>query len=120
MSKPFVSKHFADTVFFAVAIASFLFLAYYDSWWPTILLATWISLSARQLLNRRHYDFALTSTILLSLYITEFFHLDYTFVVPVILVTAGIYLVFKEVFYNGHVYRGEEKAEEIEEDIEKI
>jgi hypothetical protein len=114
MAKPIVPKSVANAVFISLSVGSLFYLVYHEIWWPSVLLALWLSLSARQLLTGRKCDFALTSAVLLSLYVTESFALDYALFVPVVLSITGVYILFRELFYGGCTRKKEKKLKEVQ------
>jgi Na+/H+ antiporter NhaD/arsenite permease-like protein len=63
------------------------------------------------------YDFFISSFILLGLFAISFFKFDWTFLLPVLFVVGGIYIIFREYFFAEDT-NGEEKSQEIQDDVD--
>lgn len=85
-----------------------------NAWWPGILMALWAMLASRQFLTGRKYQAALTTVVLLGLFIVAMLKFDYDMIAPVVLVVAGIYLIVKEFYFEGDT-NGEEASELIKD-----
>lgn len=94
------------------------FLAYTNSWWPGMLIALWGLLASRQFLNGRIYDLLITTAILIGLFFVYYLKIDWDVLMPVLLVTGGIYVIFREFFY-GEDEDEEKKNDEIERQLEE-
>lgn len=88
-----------------------------DAWWPGILLALWITLVIRQYLSGRIYDLCISSAIFLSLFAISFFKWNWSFLMPVLFVVGGLYIIFREYFF-GEDTNGEDKAQEMIDDLD--
>ena len=94
------SKKKADAISNGVFLISLGFLFYFNFWWPGILLSLWAMLATRQYLTARHYDFAITSVILLGLFTIYFFHIEWSMLMPTLFFVGGIYIIFREYYFS--------------------
>jgi hypothetical protein len=94
------SKKKADAISNGVFLISLAFLFYFNFWWPGILLSLWAMLAIRQYLTARHYDFVITSVILLGLFTIYFFHLEWSMLMPALFFVGGIYIIFREYYFS--------------------
>ncbi|MCB1112578.1 MAG: hypothetical protein H7A37_00065 [Chlamydiales bacterium] len=117
MSKPILSKRKADAISNGIFLIALGILFYTNSWWPGILLAIWATLATRQFLTGRRYDLAISSVILISLFLLIFFQLDWTVIVPVLFTLGGIYIIFREYFYSEAPV-GEDRTEAVKHNLE--
>ena len=95
-------------------------LAFIGSWWPGLLLVLGISLGFRQYLLGRYYDMAVSLFVFIALYFSFLFHLKLKdgYLVPIILVLTGLFLIFREfILPTPETEIGEE--EELELEIEE-
>lgn len=111
-----MSKKKADGISNGIFLICIGILAFSDYWWPGILLALWVTLGTREYLTGRYYDLALTTLILLGLFLITFMDLNWTVIVPVLLVLGGIHLIFRE--YS--IAQGVEEEDVIEEKEKEI
>lgn len=100
MSKPLLSKNKADAVSNGAFLISLGALFYFNWWWPGILIAVWLTLSLRQLLTGRMFDFTISSIALIGLFLVSLYNLNWSVVMPVLFVLCGIYLIIREYFYQ--------------------
>ncbi len=117
MGQLIISKRKAEVISNGVFLIALGILFYTNDWWPGILLAIWAALATRQYLTGRNYDLIVSSVILIGLFIVSFFHLEWSVVMPVLFVLGGIYLIFREYFFAKDS-NGEDKSEEIKDDME--
>lgn len=122
MSNPLgVSRKQGDAIANGAFLIAIGILFFTNLWWPGILLAIWVSLALRQYFSGRYYDLYISSIILLGLFALAFFQLEWTVMIPVLFVVAGIYIIFREYFFAEDT-NGEDKSEEIldDSDITKL
>ncbi|MEI8365591.1 MAG: hypothetical protein WCF65_04150 [Parachlamydiaceae bacterium] len=118
MAKEILSKRKSIAISNGLFLIGIGILYYTETWWPGILLVLWLTLAARQYLSGRKYDFAITSVILIGLFLITFFKIQSAMLIPVLFVTGGIYIIFREYFFAGEP-DGEDKSQEMKDDIEK-
>lgn len=99
MARPIISKRKADAVANGAFFIGLGILLYTNMWWPWILIAVWIFLSLRQFLTGRHWDFILSTVLLIGLFLISYFHIDWSLLAPILFVVGGLYIMFKEFFY---------------------
>ncbi len=86
------SNNFSVGVFF-IGIG---ILAYTNFWWPGILLVLAVALAIRQGMRGRIYDSVISFIIFAGLFVYEYIDAQSRYFLPVLFVTAGIYLIFRE------------------------
>lgn len=96
MAQPILSRRKAEVISNGVFLASIGILFWTNGWWPGILLAIWASLGTRQYLTGRIFDVIVSSIILVGLFIASFFNLSWSVLIPVLFITGGIYIIFRE------------------------
>lgn len=100
MAEPLLSKGKADAIsngIFLICLGILLYSS--ERWWPGILLAIWASLALRQYLTGRIFDLAVSSFILLGLFLATAFEISWSTLMPVLFVIGGIYLVLREYYF---------------------
>lgn len=117
MSKLTLSKRKADAISNGIFLICLGILIYTGAWWPGILLALFATLGIRQYLTGRMYDLVVTTILLLGLYFIVFFNINWSILVPVLLVLGGIHLIFRE-YCVAEGYEDEDVVEESEKEIE--
>lgn len=117
MAAPILSKKKAHAVSNGVFLISLAILIFTGAWWPGLLLAIWATLASRQYLNGRHYTAALTTFVLVGLFIISYIKYDFDVLAPVLLAVGGIFLMVKELYFESDT-NGEDKSVEIREDAE--
>jgi len=118
MSVPLTSKKNANTVCLGVFIGGVMILAYLGRWWPQIFLAIGSAILIRQFLRGRRYDLLVSSGIFGGLFFTYFIPVNWAFMVPVILVTAALTILFREFFVDKERF-AEEQREDVHQEIEE-
>ncbi len=113
----FFSRRKADAVGNGAFLIGLALMIYYNSWWPWIFLALWVSVGLRQMLTGRYYDLLISSAILLGLFFLSLYRLDLSILAPVLLIVGGVFIIFREFFFTEDT-NGEEKSKEIKDDIE--
>lgn len=93
-------------------------LFYTNFWWPGILIVLWGSISSREYLSKRYYDFFITSVILLGLFVMYYVKINWNIMLPVLFVIGGIYIVSREFFFSK-TSRLEEKIEQLRAELEE-
>ena len=96
MSRIVMSKLKADSISNGVFLIGIGILFFLNAWWPGILLVIWATLATRQYFTGRFYDLTVTSILLLGLFVVTFLNLNWTIIVPVLLILGGIHLIFRE------------------------
>lgn len=118
MSTPHLSRRKANAISNGVFLIGLGILFYTNTWWPGILVAIWALLASREFLTGRLYDVFVTTFILLGLFFVYYLKIDWSVLMPVLLVLGGIYVIFREYYYGD--YEDEvKKNEEIELELEE-
>jgi len=112
-----LSKRKANTIANGLFLICLGVLFYTDFWWPGILIAIWILPATREFLTGRLYDLFITSAIFFGLFAVYIFHIEWAVLMPVMLVTGGIYIIFREYYFSDN-YEAEKNIE-IEKRIEE-
>ena len=99
-----VSKSKAEAVSNGIFLISIAILYYLNAWWPGIILSIWATLATRQYLTARQIDLAVTSTLLIGLFVVTYFRIDIYAILPAAFILVGIYLVLREYFYRDTYY----------------
>lgn len=95
-----VSKRKAEAISTGLLFISFGILFYFNYWWPGILLAIWVFIGSRQFLTERHFDFAITSLVLIGAFLLSVFQIDWNSIGPLLFILGGLYIIFKEYFFK--------------------
>lgn len=94
------TKRKAEALSNGVFLICLAVLFYTGFWWPGILLAIWLMLVVRQYLTGRMYDLAISSAILLSLFVINYFNINWTLLMPALFIIGGVYIIFREYYYT--------------------
>jgi hypothetical protein len=113
-----MSKKRADAISNGIFLIGLGILAFADFWWPGILLAIWVSLAVRQLFTGRFYDLVISTIILLGLFTVSILKLDWSVLVPVLLIVGGIYIIFRE-YSVAAGFENDDQIDETEKEIEE-
>lgn len=114
-----MSKRKADAISNGIFLIGIGILVFSGYWWPGILLAIWATLATRQYLTGRIYDLVLTTILLVGLSIVIILNLNWSVLVPVLLVLGGLHIIFREYcFAEGAGENEEDTIEETEKEIE--
>jgi hypothetical protein len=113
VSRIIFSKKKADAISNGIFLISIGILVYTNAWWPGMLLAIWATLATRQYLTGRIYDLFLTTLMLVGLSLVIYFDLNWSVLVPVLLVLGGIHLIFRE--YCSAEGAGEDEVDLVNE-----
>ncbi|HRW58478.1 MAG TPA: hypothetical protein P5048_02530 [Chlamydiales bacterium] len=106
------------------AVSSIIFLiglavlAFYNSWWPGIMLVLGLSIAARQILKGKIYDTILTLIIFVGAFIIFLKGYEQRFLLPVLFTLGALHIFIRE-FLAFQDKTEIEKEEEIEADIEE-
>lgn len=124
---PLVSRRKADGFFIGIIIAGLVVLFLLDTFWPEIVLPFGIALSFKQFLRRRKYDMYLSAIIFSGIYLSWKFNIFDIRVeilqfiltlMPILLVVAGSFLIFREYFFLREKSESDEE-EELNKEIEE-
>lgn len=88
-------RHALSNGVFLVGLA---ILYYINWWWPSILLVVWATVALRQWLAGHLFDLAITTFILIGLFLVSFFRIEWNILMPILLVVGGIYIIGREYF----------------------
>jgi hypothetical protein len=117
LKRDFMSKRKADAISNGIFLIGLAILIYTGAWWPGILLVLWATLATREYLTGRIYDLVVTTIILVGLFIVTILNLNWTIIVPVLLVLGGIHIIFRE-YCVAEGVEDEDIVEETEKEIE--
>lgn len=118
MTRLIMSKKKADAISNGVFLVAIGVLVYTGAWWPGMLLAIWLTLATRQYLTARIYDLVLTTILLVGLFTIILLQLNWSVLIPVLLVLGGIHIIFREYCVaEGAGEREEDLIEETEKEI---
>lgn len=110
-----VSNQKAEAISRGVFLIALGILFYTNAWWPGILIAIWLNIAIKQYFSGRFYDLFVTSVVLIGLYLVTIFKLNWTILLPILFVTGGIYIIFRECFFPGATDE-EDISEELQDD----
>ena len=118
MAKPFVSIPKATSISTGIFLLGLAVIAYYDEWWPFIMLPIGISLALRQVLLKKFYDALISLIVFVGIFVTFYYNLSW---LPVLFVIAGLYVLFCALQTEPEtvVDEDEEIQKVIEEDSDK-
>lgn len=111
MAKQIMSGRKAHVLAFALFLGALAILTLLKSWWPAIMLAIGLPLALRQYLVGKIYDMAITLFVFIGVFITVQFQVKWDVILPVLFVTGGIYIFFRE-FFGPKEITEEEKEED--------
>ncbi len=114
MSKPFISSPRATSIATGLLLIGLAPIAYYDQWWPYIMINIGAALAIRQFLLKKIYDGFISLIVFGGIFATFYFNLSW---LPVLFVVAGIYVLFKA--SQGDTESLIEDEEEIQKEIEE-
>jgi len=115
MSQMILSKKKSEAISNGVFLVCLGVLFWSNGWWPGILLAIWASLAVRQYFTGRNWDLAITTFILIGLFIVSYFNINLSVLLPVLFVVGGIYIIFREYFFAEDNIK-EDPSQEIKDD----
>jgi predicted membrane protein len=111
MKKPFVSIQKASSISGGLFLLALGLLAYFETWWPHIMLAIGFALAVRQILVKKFYDAILSIFIFGGIFVTVYYHLSW---LPVIFVIAGLFVLFRAAQSEPETLEEEEEETQIE------
>lgn len=117
MAQMLMSKKKADAISNGVFLIGLGILIYSEAWWPGILAALWATLAVRQYFTGRIYDLVLTTIFLWGLFVVVLLKLNWSVIIPVLLILGGIHLIFRE-YCVAEGIEDEDVIEETEKEIE--
>lgn len=94
-----ISKKKAEAISTGIFLIALGIIFYFNYWWPGILLALWAFLGSRQSLTGRHFDFFVSTVILLGLFAVITFNISWSVLGPLLFILGGIYLIFREYLF---------------------
>lgn len=118
MAKMIMSKRKAQALSLALFLGAIAILTLTKSWWPAIMLAVGLPLALRQYLIGKIYDMAITLFVFVGVFVTVQFQIKWDVLLPVLFITGGIYIFFREFFgpkENSEEEKEENKNKEFEE-----
>lgn len=101
MSQPILGKRKRNALANGVFLIGLALLYYINWWWPSILLVIWASVALRQWLAGHLFDLAITSFILIGLFLINWLQIGWNILMPILLVVGGIYIIGREYFAEG-------------------
>lgn len=96
MATPLFPKRKADMISNGVFLILLGSLFYTGQWWPGILFAVGLTFALRQYLTGRRWDFFVTLVLMGILGVLTLAGKAFSFLFPILLIGAGLYLVMKE------------------------
>jgi hypothetical protein len=121
MSKPILTEPRTKAVGLAVLLVGIAILAYTNWWWPGIVAVIGMSTIVKQLLRKKVYEAILSILIFGGISFTAIYKIGDKYFVPVILMIAALYVLFRAFFLSDQedeIDREEEQNKELEEDQE--
>ena len=117
--KALISRHKSDGVFIAIITAGLAALLFTGYGWPEIVLPFGLGLAAKQFLRGRKIEMNVTLLVFIGIYVTSKFTINWQTLMPILLCTGGIFLIFREYFLLRATTEIDEEEElnlEIEEE----
>lgn len=114
-----MSKRRADAISNGIFLVGLGILVYSGFWWPGILVVLWTTLAVRQYFTGRIYDLIISSVLLWALFFIVFFNVEWSVLIPVLLILGGIHIIFREYSVASGVEEEDpidEREKEIEDD----
>lgn len=118
MAHQIVSYHRAKIIASALFLFGLAFLTYFNSWWPSIMLITGISLAVRQILIGHYYDALLSTVIFIGAFFTAQFDISWRVVLPVVFISGAIWLLGRE-FFSSTIEEESEREEDLNHELEE-
>lgn len=100
MFLPTLPKKKADTIANGIFLILLGVLFFTETWWPGIVFAVGVNIAIRQLLTGRMSDFFITLGVLAVIIAFTFFEFTSYYVIPILFIAGGIYVIFHEYFFN--------------------
>ncbi len=118
MTQPIVSKKRAQNICGAIFFVGLGVVGFIGQWWPGVMLAIGIPLALRQFFLRKFYDVIITLVICLGIVIFSSYQISSRVILPIIFITAGIYIFFRDFIESQNTTEVEEE-ENLNEEIEE-
>jgi len=118
MSNLIVCKKKATRFAFCLFLIGVAILSYGGNWWPGIMLAIGIPLAIKQFLLGKRYDVLVTLFVFCGVFASVWFDLYRKPVLPVLFITGGIYILFRD-FFESSLPNEKEREEDLNEEIEE-
>lgn len=99
MALPLLAKRKARGISVGIFLVGLGLILYYGTVWPDILMVIGLSLGVKQYIRGRIYDVIVTAAIFGGIYSYYKLNLNWDFVLPVLLVVGGIYLIAREMLF---------------------
>lgn len=115
---PKVSKKRAKSISSALFLVGLGIVGFTGTWWPGIMLAIGLPLALRQYLLGKSYDVFVTLLIFVGVFVSAQFNASWEFLLPVVLVTGGIYVFFRDYIESRNAPE-DVKEEDLNEEIEE-
>lgn len=106
-----MTKRRAEAISTGVLLIALGLLFYLNAWWPGILIAIWAFLGTRQLLTKRHFDFLITTIIMIGAFFLTVFNIDWSTLGPILFILGGLYIIFREYFYGNDEKRDDDHTQ---------
>ena len=116
MARPIMGKkaaHALSFVLFAIGIAV---LAYFNIWWPALILVLGVPIALKHYLRGEFFDTFLSLFIFFGLFITFQWQIKLNILLPVFFTIGGIYIFFRE--FIGSKDKSNQDNEKDEEEEE--
>lgn len=111
------SQRRAQSVSTALFLLGLAIVSFTKSWWPNIMLVIGIPIAVRQYLLGRFHDMMISVLVFGGVYVTLNYEISWNILLPVIFLTAAIYVLFRE-FLETRSDTEVEKEEELNLEIE--
>ncbi|MDN3504518.1 MAG: hypothetical protein P0S95_02945 [Rhabdochlamydiaceae bacterium] len=118
MAHPSTSKKRAKVISSALFLFGLAFLAYFESWWPGIMLVIGIPLAIRQAMLGRYYDMIISLVVFIGVFCTAQYDVSWKILLPVVFVLAAIYILGRE-FFSSKMSDEDEDEEDLNHEIEE-
>lgn len=111
------SQRRAQSVSTALFLLGLAIVSFTKSWWPNAILVIGIPIAVRQYLLGRFHDMMISVLVFGGVYVTLNYEISWNILLPVIFLTASIYVLFRE-FLETRSDTEVEKEEELNLEIE--
>lgn len=118
MTHPRTSRRRAAAFSSALFFIGLAIIALTAVWWPWIMLVIGIPLALRQFLLGHDYDMFLSLVIFGGIFVASFFQLTWNIFLPVLFITAAVYILMRE-FQLSREHPEDEEEEDINHEIEE-
>ena len=118
MARPIMGKktaHALSFVLFAIGIAA---LAYFQIWWPALILVLGLPIALKHYLCGEFFDAFLSLFIFFGLFITFQWQIKLNILLPIFFTISGIYIFFRE-FIGSKNKSDQDNREDGEEEYDE-